>query len=242
MQDSDPNAQLIDAFVVPTDTGSAVLVDTDFQRLDADTGPFQIALYSRLPLSMGEVAVIRARVEADLFADAVRTAAEGRRWVLALMTGLLELGVLGVLLAFLFLNREPVHAVVVWAAPLGFLPGLGYVWRAVAGRRAGARARSTLELGELLPTAAVGRDGESLARLRDLWRIAEQPDEPRDLMRLERVARERVRWPAAARFYRDLADAPQVSAPPGRLGWLRALTRSRRGRPYPLTHLTARSR
>ena len=91
---------------------------------------------------------------------------------------------LGVLLAFLFLNREPVHAVLVWAAPLGFLPGLGYVWRAVAGRRAGARARSTLELGELLPTAAVGRDGESLARLRDLWRIAEQPDEPRDLMRL----------------------------------------------------------
>ena len=242
VQDSDPNAQLIDAFVVPTDTGSAVLVDTDFRRLDADVGPFQIALYSRLPLSMGELAVIRARVEADLFAHAVRTATEGRRWVLALVTGLLEMGVLGVLLAFFFLNREPVHAVVVWAAPLGFLPGLRCVWRAVAGRQAGARARSTLELGELLPTAAVGRDGESLARLRDLWRIAGEPDEPRDLMRLERVAREQVRWPAAARFYRDLADAPQVSAPPGRLARLRGLTRTRRGRPYPLTHLTARSR
>ena len=137
MQDSDPNAQFIDAFVVPTDTGSAVLIDTDFWRLDADAGPFQIALYSRLPLSMGELAVIRARVEADLFAHAVRTAAEGRRWVLALLMGVIELGVLGVLLAFLFLNREPVHAVVVWAAPLGFLPGLAYVWRTVAAVRPG---------------------------------------------------------------------------------------------------------
>lgn len=242
MQDSDPNAQFIDAFVVPTDTGSAVLIDTDFWRLDADAGPFQIALYSRLPLSMGELAVIRARVEADLFAHAVRTAAEGRRWVLALLTGVIELGVLGVLLAFLFLNREPVHAVVVWAAPLGFLPGLAYVWRTVAGRQAGARARSTLELGELLPNTAVGRDGDSLARLRDLWRIAEQPDEPRDLMRLERVARERVQWPAAARFYRELANAPRTSAPRGRLSWPRVLARFRRQRPHPLTHLTARSR
>ncbi len=242
MQDTDPNAQFIDAFVVPTDSGSAVLIDTDFRRLDAEAGPFQIALYSRLPLSMGELAVIRSRVEADLFAQAVRTAARGQRWVLALLTGVLELCVLGVLLAFLFLNREPVHAVVVWAAPLGFLPGLAYVWHSVTGRQAGARARSTLELGELLPNTAVGRDGDSLARLRDLWRIAEQPDEPRDLMRLEGVARERVRWPAAARFYRELAKAPQASAPPGRLAWLRALARFGRERPQPLTHLRARSR
>ena len=242
MQDFDPNAQLIDAFVVPTDTGSAVLIDADYRRLDADAGPFQIALYSRLPLSMGDLAVIRARVEADLFAHAVRTAAEGRRWPLALVVGLLDLIVVGLLLTFLFINREPVHAVVVWAALLGFAPGLLYVWRAVARRRAGASARSTLEVGELLPTTAVGRDGESLARLRDLWRLADQPDEPRDLMRLERLARQRVRWPAAARFYRELAGAPQASSPAGRLVWLRGLLRSRQERPHPQTHLAARSR
>ena len=241
VQDSDPNAQLIDAFVVPTDTGSAVLIDADYGRLDAVAGPFQIALYSRLPLSMGELAVIRARVEADLFAQAVRTAAEGRRWLLALLMGLLELGVVGVLLAFLFLNREPVHAVVAWAAPLGFVPGLLLAWRAVARRRIGARARATLEVGELLPTTAVGRDGESLARLRDLWRFANEPDEPRDLMRLERGARSRVGWPAAARFYRALATAPDASPPRGRLARLRARGRGQRKMPQPLTYLEARS-
>ena len=241
MQDFDPNAQLIDAFVVPTDTGSAVLIDADYGRLDADAGPFQIALYSRLPLSMGELAVIRSRVEADLFAHAVRMASEGRRWVLALLMGLLELGVVGVLLAFLFLNREPVHAVVVWAAPLGFVPGLVFAWRAVRRRRVGASARATLELGELLPTTVVGRDGDSLARLRDLWRFADRPGEPRDLMRLEQAARRRVRWSAAARFYRALAAAPEDSAPAGRLAWLRARARRRGAEMQPLTYLEARS-
>ena len=242
MQDSDPNAQLIDAFVVPTDTGSAVLVDADYGRLDADAGPFQIALYSRLPMSMGELAVIRSRVEADVFSHAVRTAGEGRRWALALLVGLLELGVVGVLLAFLFINREPVHAVVAWAVPLGFLPGLLQAWRAVARRRSGSRARSILEVGELLPATAVGRDGDSLARLRDLWRAADEPDEPRDLMRLERDARSRVRWPAVARFYRELAGAPEAAPAPGRLAWLRAALGARRSPPHPLTHLAVRSR
>ena len=241
MRDADPNAQLIDAFVVPTDTGSAVVIDADYGRLDADAGPFQIALYSRLPMSQGELAVIRSRVEADLFTHAVRMAAQGRRWPLALLVGLLELGVVGVLLAFLFINREPVHAVVAWTVPLGFVPGLVQAWRAVARRRVGACARSILEVGELLPTTAIGRDGDSLARLRDLWRIADRREESRDLMRLERDARRRVRWPAAARFYRELAGAPPVAPPQGRLARLRALPRSRRSRPQPLTHLAVRS-
>lgn len=240
-QDSDPNAQRIDAFVVPTDTGSAVLIDTDYERLDADAGPFQVALYSRAPMSPGELAVIRARVEADLFGQAVRTAAQGRRWALAALVGLLELGVVGVLLAFLFVNREPVHAVVAWAAPLGFLPGLLQAWRAVARRRAGAGARSILEVGELLPTTVVGRDGDSLARLRDLWRVADQPDVPRDLMRLERDARLHVRWPAAARFYRALAGEPPAAPVQGRLAWLRGLARRRRASRPPPTHMTIRS-
>ena len=241
VQDSDPNAQLIDAFVLPTDTGSAVLIDTDYGRLDADAGPFQIALYSRLPMSPGELAVIRARVEADLFSHAVRMAGQGRRWALALLVGLLELGVVSVLLAFLFINREPVHAVVAWAVPLGFLPGLLQAWRAVARRRSGARARSILEVGELLPTTAVGRDGDLLARLRDIWRAADQPDEPRDLMRLERDARSRVRWPAVARFYRELAGAPEEAASVGRLARLRGRLGPRQS-PHPLTYLAVRSR
>lgn len=241
MQDSDPNVQFVDAFVVPTDTGSAVLIDTDYGRLEADAGPFQIALYSRLRMSQGELAVIRARVEADLFSHAVRMASEGRRWALALLLGLLELGVVGVLLAFLFLNREPVHAFVVWAVPLGFLPGLAQAWRAVARRRSGARARAILEVGELLSTTAVGRDGDSLARLRDLWRAANQPDEPRDLMRLERDARNRVSWPTAARFYRELAGAPEAAPVQGLPARLRSALRPRTWS-HPLTHLEARSR
>ena len=242
VHESDSNVQFIDAFVVPTDTGSAVLIDTDYGRLEADAGPFQIALYSRLRMSQGELAVIRARVEADLFSHAVQVAGEGRRWVLALLLGLLELSLVGVLLAFLFLNREPIHALVVWAVPLGFLPGLAQAWRAVARRRLGARARAMLELGELLPNTAVGRDGDSLARLRDLWRAANEPDEPRDLMRLERDARRRVRWPTAARFYRELAGAPEVTPVRGLLARLRSVRGPRDGLSHPLTHLEARSR
>ena len=241
VQDSDPNAQLIDAFVVPTDVGSAVLIDADYGQLDADEGPFQVALYSRLPMSQGELAVIRSRVEADLFSHALAMAAQGRRWPLALLVGLLELMIAGVLMAYLFLNREPVFAVVAWAVPLGFLPGLFYVWRAFSRRRIGSRARSTLEVGELLPTTATGLDGDSLARLRDLWRTAGEPDEPRDLMRLARDAERRVRWPAAARFYRHLAGAPGRREVRGRLAWLRA-ARFRRAAQDSPTYLTARSR
>ena len=49
---------------------------------------------------------------------------EGRRWALALLVGLLELGVVGVLLAFLFINREPVHAVVGLGRAAGVSAGL----------------------------------------------------------------------------------------------------------------------
>ena len=60
-------------------------------------------------------------------------------------------------------------------------------------------------------------------------------------MRLERDARSRVRWPAAARFYRELAGAPEAEPPAGRLARLRGRLGARRTQPHPLTHLTARS-
>ena len=80
-----------------------------------------------------------------------------------------------------------------------------------------------------------------LARLRDIWRAADQPDEPRDLMRLERDARSRVRWPAVARFYRELAGAPEEAASAGRLARLRGRLGPRQS-PHPLTYLAVRSR
>ncbi len=224
VQEPHPSAQSIDAFVVPTDTGAAVLIDTDYASLDARRGPFQIAVYGRAPMSPGELALTCARVEADLFTFARRMARHGRRWPLELLVGLLELGAAGLLLAFLFLNRQPIHAIVVWAVPLAFAPAALHTLRALRLRRTGARARAALLHGEVLPWTVVGRDGDGLARLRDLWRAADRGGETRDLLRLEREARLRMRWPAAAQLYRRLAGAPPAR-PRGRLARLRAMLR-----------------
>ena len=129
--------------------------------------------------------------------------------------GLLELGTVGVLLAFLFLNREPVHAVVAWAAPLGFLPGVLHAWRAVTRRRAGASAgrrwrwRITADHRRWARRGIAGAAARSLAEYQPAHRAA-RPDAP------GAVARTRVRWPEAARFYRALAAAPDAATPPGR--------------------------
>ena len=207
VQESDLNTQFIEAFVVPIDEGAALLIDTDYGQLEAEAGPFQLALYARVAMSLGEEAVIRSRVEAELFEYAVRTASIGRRWLIELTVGIVELSVLGLLLAFLFVNWLPMHAVTIVAAFLGFAPALFHTRRSILCRRVGARARSILEFGEVLPATAIGRNGDSVARLRDLWRVVEDVGDVRDLMSLEHEARVTLRWPAAARFYWELAAA-----------------------------------
>ena len=206
VQESYLNTQLIEAFVVPIDEGAALLIDTDYGKLDAEAGPFQLALYARVAMSPGEEAVIRSRVEAQLFDYAVRMASVGRRWLTELVVGIVELAVLGLLLAYLIVIWSPLHAVIVVVAVLGFAPTLYRTGLSVRHRRVGIQARSILEFGEVLPTTAIGRNGDSVARLRSLWRVVEESGGVSELMSLERQARIQLRWTAAARFYRGLAS------------------------------------
>ncbi len=205
VQESYLNTQLIEAFVVPIDEGAALLIDTDYGKLDAEDGPFQLALYARVAMSPGEEAVIRSRVEAQLFDYAVRTASVGRHWLIELTVGMAELAVLGLLLAFLIVNWSPLHAVIVVVAVLGFAPALYHTGLSILHHRVGRRARSILEFGEVLPTTAIGRNGDSAARLHNLWRVVEDSGGVSEFMSLERHARVQLRWTAAARFYRELA-------------------------------------
>ena len=205
MHEADPTAQLIDAFVVPTTKGAAVFVDTRYYDLDAEAGPFQLAIYSPMALSRGEEAVIRSRVEGDLFANAVQNYQLGNRWFLELCVGLAGLGIFALLVAFLTINYVAIFAAIFWTLPLGFGPPVVQTLRSLRFRRVGKRARSALSCGEFLPESVVGRDGDALARLRELWSVVESKDQCIDLMRLEHEARFRARWPAAALFYRKLA-------------------------------------
>ncbi len=205
MHEAEPTAQLIDAFVVPTTKGAAVFVDTHYCELDAETGPFQLAIYSPMVLSRGEQAIIRSRVEGDLFTNAVRNCQLGNRWFLELCMGLVGLGVFALLVAFLTINYVAIFAAIFWALPFGFGPLAVQALRSVRFRRVGKRARSTLQCGEFLPEVVVGRNGDAVARLRELWSVVESKDQFVDVMRLEHEARFRARWPAAALFYRKLA-------------------------------------
>jgi hypothetical protein len=204
VQEADPTAQLINAFVVPTTDGAAVFVDTPYYDLDAEAGPFQLAIYSPSAMSRGEEAVIRSRVEGDLFAHAVQNVQLGNRWFFELLTGLVGLGIFALLVLFLIINYTIVFVAIFWALPLGFGPPAVKTLRSLRFRRLGKRARSALASGEFLPNSVVGRDGDALARLRELWSVVESNDHALDLMRLEHEARYRARWPGAALFYREL--------------------------------------
>jgi hypothetical protein len=90
-------------------------------------------------------------------------------------------------------------------AVLGFAPALYHTGLSILHHRVGRRARSILEFGEVLPTTAIGRNGDSAARLHNLWRVVEDSGGVSEFMSLERHARVQLRWTAAARFYRELA-------------------------------------
>ena len=205
MHEADPTTQLIDAFVVPTTKGAAVFVDTRYCALDAEAGQFQLAIYSPMSLSRGEEAVIRSRVEGDLFFNAVQNCQLGNRWFLDLCVGIVGFGIFALLVAFLTINYVAMFAALFWALPMGFGPPVVKTLRSLRFRRVGKRARSALACGEFLPESVVGRDGDALARLRELWSVVEWKDQYVDLMCLEHAARFRARWPAAVLFYRKLA-------------------------------------
>ena len=232
---------MVDAFVVPTETGAALFIDADYTALDTANGPVQLAIYSPYEVSPGEAAVVRARLEADLFSYAASAAGFGRAWARHALLALLELTILGVLVAFLIANPSRVAFIVGWALPFGFLIATRSALRAFAHRRIGARARRMLESGVVIAEPAIAQFGGSLAHVRDIWRGLEEGAFARDIVALELAAERLLRWPGAVTFYRSLRLAEDQSRPrPPRSRLARLLLPERPD--APLTTLVARPR
>jgi len=214
----DPTTQLIAAYVVPTDRGALLFTSTEYATLEPRDGPFQLAVYSPYALSPGELAVLRSRFEADLFAYASQAVQFGGAWKRRALVAALELGILGLAVAFLLLNASRMAFIIGWALPIGLLGATVQAAGAYAHRAAGQRARALLDHGVVSDVALEGRMGESLAYVRNLWRALDRGAVARELGALEEAARTTLNWPVGAAFYREVrADRDEPSAPRGRL-------------------------
>lgn len=215
---------MIDAFVVPTETGAACFIDSDYAEIDASNGPVQLAIYSPYEVSPGEAAIVRARLEADLFSYATGAARLGHKWKRHALVALLELTLLGVLVAFLIINPSRAAFVVGWTLPFGFLVASRTALDVFAHREVGRRARRLLASGTVLAEPATAQFGGSLAHVRDIWRGVEEGTIARDTVALELAAQRQLRWPGAVAFYRTLRGTlndPRQRAPRARLArWL----------------------
>ena len=232
---------MVDAFVVPTETGAAFFVDADYTELDAANGPVQLAIYSPYDVSAGEAAVVRARIEADLFGYAASAAGLGRAWLRHALLAILELTILGVLIAFLIANPSRVAFIVGWALPFGFFIATRSTLHAFAQREFGARARRMLESGAVIAEPAIAQSGGSLAHVRDIWRGLEEGAFARDTVALELASERLLRWPGAVAFYRSQRHAGEHSRPRPLRSRLARLLRPKRP-VAPLTTLVARPR
>ncbi len=199
---------MVDAFVVPTETGAAFFVDSDYADLDASNGPIELAIYSPYDVSPGEAAIVRARFEADLFTYAAAAAQFGRMWRRHALLALLELAILAALVAFLLVNPSRVAFVIGWTLPFGFFVATRAALQAFAHREIGTRARRLLVSGAVLAEPAIARFGGSLAHVRDIWRGLEEGTIARDIVALELAAQRQLRWPGAVAFYRTLRGTP----------------------------------
>lgn len=193
---------------MPTETGAAFFVDSDYAELDASNGPVQLAIYSPYEISPGEAAIVRARLEADLFSYAAAAARFGSKWKRHALLALLELTILGLLVTFLILNQSQAAFVVAWTLPFGFFVATRTALDVFANREVGVRAHRLLASGTVLAEPATAQFGGSLAHVRDIWRGVEEGTIARDILALELAAQRQLRWPGAVAFYRTLRGTP----------------------------------
>ncbi len=212
---SDRRPQVVDTFIVPTESGAALFVGADYHRLDPADGPFQLAVYGPTKLSPGEFALLRSRFEADLLAHATRAAEHGYAWRRQMFLAALELTILGFLVAFLIVNPVRVSFLMGWALPFGFLAASLTALRAFTRRRAGANARRVLESSFVLSKPAVSQRGESLAFARDVWRLVEGGEVARESAALELAVHTELHWTEGERFYHRLRTGAATDRPRG---------------------------
>ncbi len=201
----------------------SVFVDADYRQIDAADGPIQIAAYGPRELSGGELALLRARFEANLFEYAARAATVGGAWRRQATLAAMELSILGLLVAFMIINPSGTHFLIGWALPFGFFVAGLRALRAFTWRGLVRRGERLLRDGVILDSSPEGREGESLAYARDIWRNVDRGASARDLGALEHTADRVVHWPAGRDFYRSLRAASEAPPLGCRARLLRAL-------------------
>ena len=145
-----------------------------------------------------------------------RAATAGRAWRRQAALAAIELSILGLLVAFMIINPSSVHFLIGWALPFGFfVAGLSalraFMWRGLV-----RRGERLLRDGVILDTSPEGREGESLAYARDIWRTVDRGASARDLGALEHTADSVVHWAGGPRLLSNLAGglgAAAVGAP-----------------------------
>ena len=180
--------QPADAYILPTETGAAVMFD---ERSLSAAGELQLEVYAPFELSPGEIDYLRAECQQRL-AQVPRPRA--RRLLAQVPVAIAELVLLGLLVYFFVDAAVPAWPVLLVAVAAGFLPSSAQLL--LRRRRRGRPGR--------IVAAGPGLDGNAVQRIGRVWGLAAAGQAPNHID-FENAARS-IGWPQAASFYRGLRD------------------------------------
>ena len=198
---SSQQAVPINAFVVPVPEGAVTFFDSESLTLDSGSSAFRVDVYSPFDLSEGETEYIRAEVESEFVAYARRNADLSKRWRLFAALGTVDLALLGLLLAFVFINGDRSFLVLFWLFSVVLLPGPLAAISVLSTRRKSRWAEHLLNTPFV--AAFAGRSGDGSEAINKIWSDLAKPGSRRDLASLEESCRA-ARWRPGVRFYRRL--------------------------------------
>lgn len=184
--------QPADAFILPTETGAAVMFD---ERALSAAGELRLEVYSPFELSPGEIDYLRAECQQRL---ASVPQPRARSMLRQLPVAIAELAILALLVYFFIDAALPEWPVLLVAVAAGFLPSS--VQLLLRRRRRGRPGR--------IQMAGPGLDGNSVQRIGQIWGLAAAGQAPNHID-FENVARS-IGWSQAAAFYRGLRDPAQL--------------------------------
>ncbi len=187
------NLQPADAFILPTETGAAVMFD---ERSLSAAGELQLEVYAPFELSPGEIDYLRAECQQRL---ATVPQPRSGRMLRRIPVAITELTILGLLVYYFIDGAFPQWPVLLVAAAAGFLPSSAQML--LRRRRRGRPGR--------ILTAGPGLDGNSVQRIGQIWGLTAAGQAPNHID-FENAARS-IGWLQAAAFYRGLRDPAQLS-------------------------------
>ena len=184
--------QPADAFILPTETGAAVMFD---ERSHSAAGELQLEVYAPFELSPGEIDYLRAECQQRL-ASIPRPRA--RSMLRQVPVAIAELTILGLVVYFFIDAAFPEWPVLLVAVAAGFLPSSAQLL--LRRRRRGRPGR--------ILAAGPGLDGNSVQRIGQIWGLTASGQSPNHID-FENAARS-IGWLEAAVFYRGLRDPARI--------------------------------